>query len=67
MEANDAAQRSKLERFRDELSQEFSALRATYNEVSGSEYINSTILINYRTPSPFKKKKRYLYPRHVTS
>ena len=34
MEADNEAQRRKLEKFTDELSHEFSALRATYNEVS---------------------------------
>ena len=37
MVADNEVQRSKLEKFRDELSQEFSALRATYSEVSRSE------------------------------
>ena len=40
MEADSEAQRRKLEKFTDELSQEFFALRATYNEVSGIYYIN---------------------------
>lgn len=39
MEADDEALRSNLEKLKDELSQEFVALRATYNEVSRS-YIN---------------------------
>ena len=42
MEADDEALRSNLEKLKDELSQEFVTLRATYNEVSRKNinYIN---------------------------
>ena len=69
MEADNEVQRSKLEKFRDELSQEFSALRATYSEVSGSKVNikNKLYKLTISPPPPALKKETLPIPtpRHV--